>query len=127
MVTCTAIAFDILLYPRQCHTAERGGQAQQVVTDNVGKHQSPLSLFEIRHGLERIAGKGRERSAEANDYQQPPARVEQSAFGRPDHEEAHDEAAQDVDEERSDREDRTKFSGGEAAEEVSKVGADDGG
>ena len=121
------MAFAILQYPRQGHASKSGAQTQQVVAEDVSQHQSPLALFEIRHSFERVAGKRGERSAEAHDHQQSPPRVDESALGGPDHEEAHDEAAHDVDEECSHWEDRTKFSGGEAAEEISKVGADDGG
>src|ERR1035437_5509284 len=96
--------------PRQRHAGERAAQAEQIIAENVGQHQSPLTLLKICHVFERIAGKRRERAAEAHHYQQPPARVEQDALAGPDDEEAHDEAAHNVDDERSRREDLPKFS-----------------
>src|ERR1700674_779903 len=126
-MTCTAIALAILQHPRQRHSRERAAQAQQIVAEHIGQHQAPLALLEVGHGLERIAGKRSERSAETYDHQQPPAWVQQDALAGPNDEEAHNKTAQYVDDERAGREDWTKFSGSQAAEEISKVGARDRG
>src|SRR5208282_1253589 len=124
MVTCTAIAFAILQHPSQRHAGERSAQAQQVVAEDVGQQQGPLPLLEERHAFERVAGESRERSAEADHHKQPPARVEQHALTGPDYEEAHDEAAYDVDGKSPVGEDRPEFSGRETADDIPQVGAD---
>src|SRR5271168_1218926 len=105
MVTCTAIAFAILQHPGQSHASQSSAQAQQVVAENVGQHQPPLSRLKISHALERVAGESGERSTETDHHQQPPARIDQRALRSPNDEETYDEAARDIDEKRSVRKD----------------------
>src|SRR6266567_6457869 len=109
---------------RQRHSRERSAQAEQIVAQNIGEHQSPLALLEVRHRLKRVAGKSRERPAETDHHQQSPARVHQHTFAGPDKKEAHNEAANDVDGERSVREDGAELLRRETAEQISQVGAD---
>src|SRR5580698_8141053 len=84
-------------------------------------------MFEVSHGLESIAGKSCERTAEADYYEQSPARIYERALGRPDNKEAYYATADDVDEEGTVREERTQFECGEATQEVTQVSAHDGG
>src|SRR4029077_8773988 len=81
----------------------------------------------ISHSLESVAGESGKRAAETDHHQQSPTRVYERAFRGPDDEEAHDEAAYDVDEERSVGEDGAQFEGSESAQQVTQVGANDGG
>ena len=57
----------------------------------------------------------------------PPAGIDQHSLGGPDHEESNDEAADDIDGQSSVGKDGAEFSGGEAAQQISQVGADNGG
>src|SRR5580700_5224750 len=99
MVTCTAIASAILQHARHGHARQSSAEAKKIVAEDVGHHQSPLTFLEVSHGFEGVAGESSKRAAEADHHQQSPARVYERAFGRPDDEQAHDEAAHDVDEE----------------------------
>jgi hypothetical protein len=86
-----------------------------------------LSLFEICHGLECVAGKRSERAAEANHHQQAPAGIDQYPLCGPDDEEAHEKAADDVNEKRSVRKYGAELPGGDPAQEITEVGADNSG
>src|SRR6266849_6163809 len=101
MVTCTAMASGILHRPCQRHSSQRCAQAEQIVGEKIDEHQQPLALLEVGHGLEGETGEGGEGAAEADDHQQAPAGIKQHALSRPDHEEAYNEAAGYVDEQRS--------------------------
>src|ERR1700677_1840516 len=84
-------------------------------------------MLKVGHGFKCIAGECSKRTAESNHDQQPPARIKQHVLRGPDNKPAHDEAAHNIDEERSVRKNRAQFFGGEPAQEVTQVGADDGG
>src|ERR1700678_409895 len=84
-------------------------------------------MLKESHGFKCVAGEGSKRTAEANHYQQAPARMDQHALAGADDKPAHDGAANNIEKQRSVRENRTQFFGGEPAQEVTKVGADDGG
>src|SRR5580700_7286222 len=127
MVTCTAIASAILQYTRHGHARQCAAEAKNIVAEDVGQHESPLPVLEVSHGFKSIARESSKRAAEADHYQQPPARVYKCPLRGPDDEQAHDEAAHNVDKERSVREDGAQFQGSEAAQQVTQVGADDGG
>src|ERR1700730_11888788 len=116
--------FAILQYPRQRHSYQRPGEAQKIVAEEVREHQQPLSLLEISHGLEGVAGKGRESAAEANYDQQTPARIDQYPLRGPDHEEADNHASRDIDHQGSVRKHRPHDFRGVAAQEITSVGSD---
>src|SRR5271165_210513 len=99
--------------PRQRHAGERATEAEQVVAENIREHQTPLSLLEIGHCLVGVARERGERSAEADDDQQSPARIDQNSLRGPDHEESNDEAADDVDGQSSVRKNWAELLGGE--------------
>src|SRR5207244_11425361 len=79
---------------------------------------------EVRHGFESVAGESCKRAAEANHDQQAPARINQHAFAGPDDEEAHDQAAGDIDDECAVRKHRAKKLGGVTANDPAGIGAD---
>src|SRR5438270_11984482 len=112
MVTCTAIAFVILQHPRHGHSRQSCAQTKNVVAENVDQHQSPLSLLEIGHSLESVAGEGCERSAKTDHHQQTPVRIDKNTFHRPDEKESDNKAAEDVDEECAVRKDWAELPGG---------------
>src|SRR5260221_8522975 len=118
---------DILQYARQGHPREGCAQAEQVVAEYIHEHHPQLSVLKKRHRLIRVAGKSGERAAEAYDYKQSPARVDQYPLGRPDDEEAYDEAANDVDCQRAVGKAETEMFYREAAQQVAKASAEDGG
>src|SRR5438132_1291405 len=120
MVTWTAIALGILQYPRQSHSRQRRRQAKDIIGNNVGSHQQPLALFGVSHGLESETGKRSEPSAEADDDQQSPARIGQNSLACPDHEPAHNEAAEHIDYESSVRENGSQHFGCVAAQNIAE-------
>src|SRR5436190_10435905 len=81
-------------------------------------------MFKVRHGFKRIAGRSCVCATETNHHKKPPARIEQHTLGGPDHKKAHDNAASDVDKKRAVRKDRPQYFGGEAADDVTGVGAE---
>src|SRR6185369_16436197 len=89
-------------------------------------HAQPLSLLQVGHRFEGIAGESREAAAEANYDQQSPARVDKHALGGPDHEPADDKAAGEIDDQSSVRKHWTENFGDVTAENVAEIGADDG-
>src|SRR5580700_3141577 len=113
MVTWTAIASGILQHPRQRHTGQRPQKAQDVITQYIGAEQQPLSLLEVSHGFEGVAGEGGESAAEADHDQKAPPGIDEHALACPDHEEADDQAATYVNEKGPVGKDRPQGSGGE--------------
>src|SRR6202140_2468565 len=103
MVTCTAIASAILQHSRQPHASQSGAETAYVIAENIDEHEPPLSRLEIGHGFKWAAGKRGKRAAEADDHQQPPARIYQDALGSPDDEEADNNAARNIDQKRAER------------------------
>jgi len=83
-----------------------------------------LSALEVAHGFEGVAGEGGKRSAETDDDQETPAGVGEDTFRGPDHKEAHDDAAHDVDEQRAVGKDGAEFLDRKTAYEVACIGAD---
>src|SRR2546421_6092311 len=123
MVTCTAIASGILQHPRQCHAHEHRSEAQQIVAEDVRDHQRPLPLLKVGHGFECITGESSECAAESHHNQQAPARINEHAFGGPDDEEAHDQAADGIDDECAVRKYWANKSGGITANDPAGIGA----
>ena|ERR1022692_765931 len=91
----------ILQAPGQGGASQYGGQAECVAGHDVDAGQEPLSLLHKRKAFEGITGESGVGTAEADDHQQPPARVEQYSFGGEDEKESDDEAAGDVNEQRA--------------------------
>lgn len=112
--------------PRDSHPGEGAGEAEYVIAENIRQHQAILALLEECHGFEGIAGEGRKRSAETDDYEQPPARIDKDAFGGPDHEKADNETAYNVDDQRAVGKDGAELAHGKAAENVSEIGSQNG-
>src|SRR5713226_2734483 len=110
MVICTAIPMPTLLRhsittalqpSRQGRSADDGRQTQNVVGQDVGRHQVPLALLHVGNGLKGVAGKGGKRSAKANGNKKTPARISQHALRGPYQEEAENQAAGNIDDERA--------------------------
>src|SRR5260370_27241047 len=110
MVICTAIAMPTLLRhsittalqpSRRGRSADDGRKTQNVVGQDVGSHQVPLALLHVGKGLKGVAGKGGKRSAKANGNNKTPARISQHALRGPDQEEAENQAARNIDDERA--------------------------
>jgi len=120
------MGIGILQHPCQRHSCERRGQAQQIVRREIGSHHHPLALLEVRHGLECEAGKGCEGAAKSHHNQQSPSRIQKHPLCAPNHKEAYDKAASDVDKERAVREDWTDKLCRPAADQPAKIGAEDG-
>src|ERR1700675_4313230 len=119
MVTCTAMAFVILQHglqhARQRHAGQGRAQAKNIVAEDVDQHQPPLSMIEVSHGFEGVAGERGERSAETDDHQQSPMGIDENALCRPNEKEPNYEAANDVDEERAVGKDWAEFASRDAA------------
>src|SRR5438874_13384679 len=102
MVTCTAITGSdvrsILNGPRQRGPAQHRGQAQQIVSHDIDGKQRPVALLEVGKALKGIAGKSCVGAAEANGYEQPPARIGQGALAGPDEKQTQQKTASHVDE-----------------------------
>src|SRR5438874_5167173 len=102
MVTCTAIARSvarsILNRPRQRGPAQHASQTQQIVSHDVDGKQRPVALLEIGKALKGVAGKSCVGAAEANGYEQPPARIGQRALAGPDEKQTQQKTASHVDE-----------------------------
>src|SRR5207245_7053713 len=118
----TAIALGILQHPRQTHPRQRRTEAEQIIGHDVGHHEQPLTLLEISRRLESIAGESCKAAAESNNYQQAPARINQHALRGPDHKKPYGEAAGHNDQ-RSVREHWPENLGKVAAQDVTRVGA----
>src|SRR6266853_2367146 len=123
MVTCTAIATAILQHSCHGDASQSSAEAEDIVGHNVHQHQPPLPLLEVGHGFEGVTGERCERSTEAHHHHEPPARINQHALGGPDYEEAHDEASDDVDEQRAVREDRAQSPQSKPVEEIAQISA----
>src|SRR5260370_42315819 len=82
-------------------SADDGRKTQNVVGQDVGRHQVPLAVLHVGKGLKGVAGKGGKRSAKANGNKKTPARISQHALRGPDQEEAENQAAGNIDDERA--------------------------
>src|SRR5215469_7317476 len=98
MVTCTEMAVAIQYPPCQGGSSQHRGQAKQVAAHDVQVSEQPLALPAETIGLERMAGKGGVRTAEADGPEQAPTPVRQHALTGPDQKETQQEAAAEIDE-----------------------------
>src|SRR5215470_11618004 len=101
-----------------------GAQAQKIVGQDVGGEQDPMALFKVRHGFKSIAGKSCVRPAKPNRHQQPPQRIGQHALRGPHQEESQNQAAADVDDQRSVREGGITEASDDPSKKIAQVSAE---
>ena len=99
-----------------------GEEADEDVGGDVEGGVEPAAAFEEQQGLHAEGGEGSEAAEEADDEQQPKFLGEPGCLDGERHDEAHDDAAEDVDGEGAER----KYGAGEAADEHGRYIAADG-
>lgn len=124
---CDPADFEsILQRPSQHRSGNNGREAEHIAADDIDANQEPLPTFHEGEALIGVAGKGRVRTAETNDHQQAPARIDEHAFGREDEEESDEEAPGDVNQKRAIGKRRRKIAGDQKAKEVTGARSNDG-
>src|SRR5258708_19743790 len=108
----------ILQPPRKRRASEDSSEAERIARHYVDTAQEPLALLHQRETFESVARESCVGAAESDGDQQPPARVEQGAFGGEDEKESEDEAAGDINQQRPVGERVGEFAGDQSPEKV---------